>query len=110
MALKKSKTINGVTGEYWQIFSNWYDKNTNKTLSRMRCYVNEIIRDGESGLRNYISMPEFIMARFFNGEKSVAQSYAEWKVSKPATQEDVDKGIATEVGQELNEFADAIDV
>jgi len=67
----------GVTAEYWQIYKTDYNKDSNKTLSRMRCYVNATARS--EGIGNYINMPDFLEAKSFNGEKSVAECYAAWK-------------------------------
>lgn len=114
MALNKSKTSKGVTGAYWQIYKNDYNKDTNKTLSRMRCYVDKATRD--SGINNYLDMIDFKVNRTFDGELNVAECYEAWKTpilvdvldedGQPTFEED---GV-TKIQEDTNFFTDAEDV
>lgn len=114
MALNKEKTSKGITASYLQIYKQSYDKNSNKTLSRIRTYVDKSARD--ASVNNFIDIPELKYAREFNGELTVAQAYEAWKEpimqdvldedGKPTFEED---GV-TKIQEDINWFSDATDV
>lgn len=127
MALKLSKTKHGIVGEYWQIYQLAYQKDTGKTLARMRCYANQAARD--VGLSNYINDPIFKKTNEFAGVCSMEDAYKKWKTSKIATASDIfmdgdaentseenltfiknAAGETAKVGDELNEWNIADDV
>lgn len=95
MALQKSVTIHGVTGEYWQLADKNYSKDSGKTTARLRCYVSAAVR--ETGLDNFIGMPDFQKIIEADGDLTTAEMYAAAKVS----------AIVDEV--ETNIFANAVD-
>jgi hypothetical protein len=114
MALQKSKTSKGITASYLQIYKQSYDKNSNKTLSRMRTYVDKSARD--AGINNFIDIPEFKYVREFDGELTIAQAYEAWK--KPIMQDVLDEdgkstfeedGV-TKIQEDTNWFSDSTDV
>jgi hypothetical protein len=96
MALQKSQTVNGVTGNYWQIADKSYSKDSGKTLVRLRCYVSADIR--ATGEGNYIGMPGFQMFKQFDGDLTTADCYTQAKASMKDSN-----------GVETNFFADATD-
>ena len=74
MALRKTKTINGVSGDYWVIMEKMYSKDMNATLVSFRCYASSEIRS--SGIYNFIAMPEFFEYRQLPGDLTLAECYA----------------------------------
>ena len=80
MALKLSKTSRSVTGDYWQIYKLSWDKTQNKTLARLRCYVNTAARDAGAG--NYLDMPDFMETKFLNGCLDIDGAYVQMVVSE----------------------------
>lgn len=112
MALIKKKTAKGITAEYWQIYKNDYDKDTNTTLSRMRCYVNKEIR--QESIKNYVNDYDYIVRRSFDGDLSVIETYSKWK--EPIMVDVLDESreyVLDESGNKIQEdtnfFSDATD-
>jgi hypothetical protein len=79
MALQKSLTARGVTGNYWQIANKNYVKDTGKTSALLRCYVSAEVRD--TGLENNIAIPEFQKIVEFDGDLTTAEVYTAAKAS-----------------------------
>ena len=95
MALQKSKTARGVTGNYWQIANKNYVKDTFKTAVLVRCYVSAEVR--ATGIDADIQMPDFQVIREFAGDLTTAECYEQLKAR------------AVVDGVETNWFADATD-
>jgi hypothetical protein len=96
MALQKSKTVNGVVGDYWHIAYKTFIKDSGKTSILLRCYVSAAVR--ATGVGNFIDMQAFRTIREFDGDLTTAECYTQAKV-----------GVKDAAGNETNFFADATD-
>ena len=111
MALQKTKSIKGYDYSYWIVYSYGANKMGN-CIVRLALYKDKDTRDLH--IDNY----ELLQAKNIEGfELSISQIYTQIKASQPATQEDVDAGKigadgepVENVGDEMNWFADSVDV
>ena len=108
MALQKSKTVHGITGNYWQIANKNYIKDTGKTSILLRCYVSAEVR--AAGLGDFIGMPEFQEIKEFEGDLTTAQCYTQAKASVMSEAVGIEGEEGYVAPAETNFFVDAMDI
>ena len=83
MALIKQVKDRGVTGEYWHISGLSYNKDKDRTLAKLRCYIDKATRDND--INDYIAMPEFQKSVWVDGLVTMDQAYEALKNQQTTT-------------------------
>jgi len=104
MALIKNRKFKGYDWDYWIIYEVHACKKANLTYVTMALYKDQAAR--EENLEGHILLESHEIEGL---DHTRGELYAALKISKPATEEDVEYGRAEEVGEELNWFVDATD-
>lgn len=105
MALNKTKNVNGFDCGYWKIVNQRVSYVRQTTRIDIALYKDEATRNADVNshvLVESITKPSVIQHR--------DDAYTAIKESQPATEADVFQGLAEEEGEEMNWFADAVDV
>ena len=105
MALWKVKQFDGYDFGYWVIVNATEDKIMNKTTLIFKLYKDEDARNANIHANRDLYVREIVGINY-----SKPEMYALAKESMPATQSDVDVGMAQNVGDEMNVLFGAIDI